>query len=154
MSTARRVRGLEAALRDNFLHEVTALDPADSRTARIRVAGPASLVIAKVTKIRERLDSGRTERVSTKDAADLLRLLRNVPPETIGRRLAELAALEALRSQVSETILWLADQLRPGPAATQLVELAIADRSDIEPANQIRIAFQVLGEQLLSSYGQ
>ena len=51
---ARRTTGLEAALVDNEIHEIVAFEAADSRTVRLRVAGPAPLLVAKVTKIEER----------------------------------------------------------------------------------------------------
>lgn len=40
----RRARGLEAAVLDNSVEEVRALDPADERTFYVRVAGPAALL--------------------------------------------------------------------------------------------------------------
>lgn len=54
---ARRTTGLEPALVDNEVHEIVAFDVGDSRMVRLRVAGPAALLVAKVTKIEERRDN-------------------------------------------------------------------------------------------------
>jgi hypothetical protein len=70
----RRARGLEAVLIDNEEMEIRALDPADGRRVRVRVAGPAALLVAKIHKIWERLDT--PDRLNDKDAHDAYRLLR------------------------------------------------------------------------------
>ena len=54
--TARIARGLEPALVDNAFVTITALEPSDSRTVELRVAGPAALLTAKAIKISERLE--------------------------------------------------------------------------------------------------
>lgn len=73
---ARKTRGLEAALIDNDLMDVAALDPNDSRAFRLRVAGAAALIVAKTHKISDRIESGKLGRVEDKDAADVLRLMQ------------------------------------------------------------------------------
>ena len=50
----RRATGLEAAVVDNELMVVGALDASDPRRHEVRVAGTAALVVAKVHKIGER----------------------------------------------------------------------------------------------------
>lgn len=80
---ARITAGLEPALVDNGVAEVAALDEVDGRTARLRVAGPAALLVAKLTKVREREEevaAGRANRTRLvgKDAVDLYRLLLTV----------------------------------------------------------------------------
>ena len=52
----RRARGLEAAVVDNTIERVQALDPADHRIFEARVAGPAALLVAKTHKIAERVE--------------------------------------------------------------------------------------------------
>jgi len=74
--TARRVLGLEGALVDHARRRIIALDVADSRAFDIRVAGPAALLVAKVHKISERVESDR--RRKDKDALDVLRILRAI----------------------------------------------------------------------------
>ena len=53
------------------------------RSYEIAVAGPAALLVAKATKIKERnldVQAGKRDRVDTKDAVDCLRLLTMVDP--------------------------------------------------------------------------
>jgi hypothetical protein len=69
----RRTVGLEAAVIDNDVMPISALDPADDRTFNARVAGPAALLIAKIHKIHERRD--QPDRLNDKDAHDVYRLL-------------------------------------------------------------------------------
>ena len=73
---ARLVPGLEGAVVDNSWHPIAALEPGDARRARVRVAGPAALLVAKAYKLTDRLAGGRQERLGTKDAFDAYRLLR------------------------------------------------------------------------------
>lgn len=77
----------------------------------MRVAGPASLVVAKAIKIQERVADRRADRVSSKDAGDLLRLLRNVAADTIGARLRVLTRDHAQAAPIVEAaIQWLDEQ--------------------------------------------
>ncbi|MEU6715878.1 hypothetical protein ABZ897_30800 [Nonomuraea sp. NPDC046802] len=69
----RRARGLEAAVIDNTVLDVTALDPDDDRTYRVRVAGSAALLVAKLHKIAERVLV--PHRLNDKDAHDAYRIL-------------------------------------------------------------------------------
>ncbi len=103
---ARRTTGLEAALVDNAFHEIVAFEPADPRRIRLRVAGPAALLVAKVTKIEERREN--PARHQPKDGLDVLRLLQSTSTAALSQRLADLvrdplagastgAALAALR---------------------------------------------------------
>ena len=55
--TARKARGLEAALLDWERMEFGSLEGADDRRFDIKVAGPAALLVAKLHKIAERVDS-------------------------------------------------------------------------------------------------
>jgi hypothetical protein len=51
---ARKAKGLEAAIVDNSIHHLTALDAADARTFEVAIAGLAALLVAKLHKIAER----------------------------------------------------------------------------------------------------
>jgi hypothetical protein len=74
---ARRVRGLEAALIDHGPMRIAAIDPADPRSVTAEVAGPAALLIAKIHKVSERVQTGRHRRNSVdKDAGDIFRLVQ------------------------------------------------------------------------------
>lgn len=78
--STRRVPGLEAALVDRGPMRIAAIDPADSRTIVAQVAGPAALMIAKLHKIGERVESGRHRRTPVdKDAGDVYRLVQVTP---------------------------------------------------------------------------
>lgn len=70
---ARRARGLEAAVVDNSLLDVTALAPADARSHSVRVAGTAARLVAKLHKLAERV--GSVHRLNDKDAHDIYRVL-------------------------------------------------------------------------------
>lgn len=104
---ARRTLGIEPALVDNEFHDLFALDPSDSRRVRLRVAGPAALLVSKIIKIHERLE--QPNRLKPKDGLDVLRLLRTADTGQLAERLRALAvheiagevtriAMDALRS--------------------------------------------------------
>ena len=86
LQTARITPGLEPAIVDHALHQLTALEPTDDRAFEVNVAGPAALVIAKAIKIEERLadaDGGHSARLKEKDALDVFRLLQAVETEDL-----------------------------------------------------------------------
>ena len=87
---ARRAVGLEAALVDHSPMTVAALDPADERALTIEVAGVAALLVAKAHKIRDRLDSGRSDRLSDKDAADVYRIMQTSRPTAVAETMRTL----------------------------------------------------------------
>jgi hypothetical protein len=70
----RRATGLEAALVDNDLQLIKALDPEDHRAVKVRVAGPAALIVAKLHKLHDRKDDDK--RLADKDAGDVYRLMQ------------------------------------------------------------------------------
>ena len=73
---ARKTAGLEAALVDNQIIRIEALDPADRRSSEAKVAGVAALLIAKSHKLNDRVESGRQDRLEDKDASDVVRLMQ------------------------------------------------------------------------------
>ncbi len=73
--STRRARGLEGVVVDNAWLTINALHPDDERSALIRVAGPAALIVAKTHKITERARY-QPRRLMNKDAHDLYRLLQ------------------------------------------------------------------------------
>ena len=87
---ARRAVGLEAALVDHGPLTVTPLDPTDTRQVTVEVAGLAALLVAKAHKIHDRLEGGRPDRLSDKDAADVYRIMQTVRPADLGATIAEL----------------------------------------------------------------
>ncbi|HWO68062.1 MAG TPA: hypothetical protein VNO31_49310 [Umezawaea sp.] len=120
-TTARRTLGLEAAVVDNDIRVITALDDGDARSFEIKVAGPAALLVSKVVKIVERRD--QPLRLKPKDGLDVLRLLRRVDTARLVRGLRALAAADLTRAivgRVVEDLRSLAaepDDLLPTPAA-------------------------------------
>lgn len=149
-STARRTDGLEVALVDNARTELTALEPSDHRRITLKVAGPAALVIAKACKIRERVHLGKPDRISSKDAGDLLRLIRNVPPTVIGFRLATLANTTTVSSQIASIVDWLNVQVSTRNSA--LLQLAVDDLQAVESAVRVRAAGATLIARLIEAY--
>lgn len=89
---ARRATGLEATLIDHAPMTIGALEPVDPRSLTANVAGAAALLVAKAHKIHDRIQSGRSDRVDDKDAADVLRLMQTTAPATVGATLAGLGA--------------------------------------------------------------
>jgi len=85
---ARRATGLEGALIDHSLIEVAAFDETDPRRISINIAGYAALLVAKVHKIGDRAE--RPDRLSDKDAGDVLRLFMSTTPQRVGQRLIDL----------------------------------------------------------------
>jgi hypothetical protein len=90
---ARRVDGLEAALIDADPMEIASLLPLSNdtprRVIRARVAGPAALLVAKAYKIAEREDNasqGRPNRLTDKDAGDVVRLMLGTEPDEVAAR--------------------------------------------------------------------
>lgn len=87
---ARKAVGLEAALIDNDAMPIDALDPADPRTSRVRVAGTAALLVAKTHKLNDRAEERREDRLDDKDASDVIRLLQTSSPAKVASTLADL----------------------------------------------------------------
>jgi hypothetical protein len=100
--TARRTLGLEAAVVDNDIRVITALDDGDARSFEIKVAGPAALLVSKVVKIVERRDQPR--RLKPKDGLDVLRLLRSVDTERLARGVRALAEHDLTRVIVGQVV--------------------------------------------------
>ncbi len=77
---ARKVEGLESTIVDNAWTEIRPLDAIDGRLLECRVAGPASLLIAKAYKLRDRLEPGSNpDRRKDKDALDVYRIAASIP---------------------------------------------------------------------------
>jgi hypothetical protein len=86
---ARIVRGLDGAIVDADVMTLDALDENDPRAIDVRVAGPAALLIAKAHKINERQG---TNRLSDKDALDVLRLLQGTETAELATRFSQFFA--------------------------------------------------------------
>ena len=89
---ARRSPGLEAALVDNQLMRITALDAEDTRSVEVRVAGLPALLIAKSYKIHDRIEVGTRDRTYDKDASDVVRIMQALAARPMATALAGLRA--------------------------------------------------------------
>lgn len=102
---ARQARGLEAAMVDRQRLTVRSFEEDDPRTFEVSVAGPATLLVAKVQKISERVG---TKRLEDKDALDVLRLLRGTETDALAATLLRLAGDSMAGPVTRETIVHLA----------------------------------------------
>lgn len=142
---ARRTTGLEAAIVDNDHQDLAALDPADGRKMRVRVAGPAALLVAKVTKIDERRE--QPNRHEPKDGLDVLRLLQAVPTDVLASRLRELTA-DPLAGPVTRAVI---DAMRRDGADPNGLIASLAARAVgvLEDQATIRASVAALIDDLL-----
>jgi len=103
----RRARGIEATLIDNSKMVIRALDTeTDTREFEVSVAGPAALLVAKLHKIHDRLET--PSRQDNKDAHDIYRLLRAVETQVFTDAIGRLMSDGASAEVTSEAL----DQLR------------------------------------------
>ncbi|MGQ0847295.1 MAG: hypothetical protein ACT4QF_24520 [Sporichthyaceae bacterium] len=146
--TARIARGLEPALVDNGLVVLAALHPLDTRTASLRVAGPAALLTAKLIKIGERLDQAdrQPDRLKEKDALDVFRLLQAVETEVLVRGFGLHRADEHAAAVTDEAL----DLMRADCATPQgRIPLLAAAAAQGDPV--VAPAFAVLVRELLAA---
>ena len=144
---ARRATGLEGALVDRERMEITSLDPGVERSAAMLVAGPAALLVAKVHKIAERTGTG--DRVSDKDALDVLRLLQAIDTPTFAAGLAQLANHEISAAVTAEAVSQLAP-LFGSPDSVGVTMAVRAARAGAE-ADVIAASFTALVSDLLTA---
>ncbi|WP_137726485.1 GSU2403 family nucleotidyltransferase fold protein [Prescottella subtropica] len=111
----RRARGLEAAVVDNAPTWVDALDPADERRLNVRVASPAALLVAKLHKLGERVDT--PSRLNDKDAHDIYRILRAVETEELRGSFTRLLADGVSGPVTMEAVTHLRELFASGPGA-------------------------------------
>ncbi len=144
----RRAVGLEAVLKDNAPMLISALDPADTRSFTIRVAGPAALLVAKTHKIVERIDNPK--RWDAKDAHDIYRLLRAIDTDVLVTSLKALAS-DPIAAPVTKAAidsirgLFAAGEDAPGSRFAGQAEEFIGD------PGQVALAVSLLAQDLLAS---
>lgn len=141
----RRARGLEAVVVDNGEMEVRALDPADGRVVRARVAGPAALLVAKVHKIWERVET--PGRLNDKDAHDAYRILRAVDTAGLCSVMRELSQDAVSGEATREAIEHLAE-LFGSPSALGSQMAGRAEEGVGEP-EVVATAVSILASDLL-----
>jgi hypothetical protein len=131
----RRAVGLEAAVIDNDVMSVTALDGSDLRAFDVRVAGSTALLIAKLHKLAERIAEGRADRIADKDAADVYRLMLATPTDLVVGRLRGLL-MHGTAGPVATRALELLGDLF-GARARPGVLLAVDSMRAVVPAERV-----------------
>ncbi|MFJ8025089.1 hypothetical protein [Streptomyces sp. NPDC096311] len=136
--SARWIEGLEVAAVDRSPMVIGSLESTDERSVTVNVAGPAALLVAKVFKISDRLKQAAThpDRLTDKDAGDVLRIMMTTSARDVSATFASLLA----DSRVGGTAGQGLEKLRElfGAAATPGVEMAVsALRGDV-PEERIR----------------
>jgi hypothetical protein len=143
---ARRAKGIEGVLVDNVQRDIAALDPTDDRSFHVRVAGPASLLIAKIHKIAERVDD--PDRVVEKDALDVLRLLQAITTDELATGLERLRGDDRARSVTEEAVV-LGDSLfSPGGAGLDLAAESVRGLAEADVTSE---SLQVLWADLTTA---
>lgn len=143
---ARKARGLEAALVDHVRIELSALEPDDPRRREVLVAGPSALLVAKLHKLGERLL--QPERLNPKDAYDVFRLLRAVPPEVFDVGLSQLLG-HPLSTEATQEARSYLERLFVGGIGARLTAQATAG---LEPAEVIEASSRALARELLGRW--
>ena len=128
----RRARGLEASLVDNSLMDVAALNPGDDRRYTVKIAGLAALLVAKLHKIGERVDS--QDRLVDKDAHDIYRVLIHTETNELAESFAELRADPVSADVTEEAMVYLNDLFANGPTALGAIMAGRAEEGIGEPA--------------------
>ncbi len=123
----RRARGLEAAIIDCAGMEIGALDSTDHRVRRLKVAGPAALLVAKTHKIAERI--GDPGRLTDKDAHDVYRLLSATQTPRLALDLTALRRNPVSHDCTEYAIEQIATPFASGPAA---IGAAMAGRAEAQ----------------------
>lgn len=121
---ARRATGLEASVVDHAPISVASLDN-DGRSAVVNVAGPAALLVAKLHKLGERLES--PSRLNDKDAHDSYRLLAATSTVGLADAVRLLFAEEISRDVTRQALKFLQILFAAGP---QAVGSAMAGRAE------------------------
>ena len=147
----RRTRGIEAALVDNSKMVIRAIDVAkDSREVVVAVAGPAALLVAKLHKIHDRIDT--PSRSDNKDAHDVYRLLRAVETpvivDVIKRLLGEAVSAEVTRDALGQ----LRDLFATGAGARGSLMAGAAEELVGDPT-AVSESVALLAQDLLEGLG-
>lgn len=147
----RRTRGIEAALVDNSKMVIRATDVAkDSREFVVAVAGPAALLVAKLHKIHDRIDT--PSRSDNKDAHDVYRLLRAVETpvfvDVIKRLLGEAVSAEVTRDALGQ----LRDLFAKGAGARGSLMAGAAEELVGDPT-AVSASVALLAQDLLEGLG-
>lgn len=144
---ARRAKGLEAALVDQDRTVITSLTPGVKRSVTMLVAGPAALLVSKVHKVSER--TGADDRITDKDALDILRLMQAIDTETLAHDLVSLA-VEKLSAEVTSEAMSHLESLFGSPDRVG-IRMAIGAAGPSVKPDVIAASFAVLVSDLLAA---
>ncbi|MEU7213930.1 hypothetical protein AB0B06_36765 [Streptomyces sp. NPDC044989] len=140
----KKVPGLEVAAVDRSLMTISGLAPGDSRHVEAYVAGPTALLVAKAIKLDERIRDAekRPDRLSSKDAGDIYRIMMTVPANEVARAYATLRDNQRVGNTAQEGMELLRTLF--GAASTPGTRLAVQALAGDVPVDRIR--------QLMPSY--
>lgn len=145
---ARKARGLEAALVDYDELEVAALGSNDGRAIKVKVAGGAALLVAKLHKIAERLD--QPHRLNDKDAHDIYRILRAEETEDLSQSFRFLLD-DGLSREVSlEALDYLSRHFATGPNSIGS-EMAGRAEEGVGFPDEVALATSILAMDLIAA---
>ena len=143
----RRATGLEAAVIDHAPMTIAALEPSDTRTIEMNVAGPAALLVAKLHKLGER--QATPGRLLDKDAHDVYRLLVATESEPMAVTLRQLREHELCGRVTQEALVYLEQLFAAGPTAVGSTMAGRAEQLVGDPAT-VSASVAVLAAELLT----
>jgi hypothetical protein len=144
---ARKTRGLEAALIDKTVVSIQALEPTDSRSFDVAIAGPAALLIAKAHKIAERVAEREQRRLEDKDALDILRLLQATETTVLADTVKTLLQDDVARDVTREALTILKEHFTDARAAGP--QMAARAAGALMPADVVAASCAALATDLL-----
>lgn len=150
----RQARGLEAPAVDHVEMTVTSLPGGSGRSMEALVATPGALLVAKMIKIGERVDAQgeRPQRVKSKDAHDVYRLLEAVSTEELADSLGRLCASDVAREVTLEALTYLDALFALGPEAVGS-QMAGATEEGVGNPEQVAESVAYLAQDLMEELG-
>lgn len=145
--SARRAAGLEAAIIDQGPMTVESLD-GDDRSAVINVAGQAALLVAKLHKLGERVDT--PDRLNDKDAHDVYRLLVATETRDLASTVRELLADDLSQEAMARALDFLEQLFAAGPEALGSMMAGRAEEGVGQPET-VSASVSFLAQDLLSA---
>lgn len=149
-TAARRTVGLEAALIDNQVMKIPSLDLSDGRTAEMRVAGLAALLVAKLHKLGERAVIAGTNRLNDKDAHDIYRILVATTTLELATTWIDLTRDPVSADTTTQATAYLDELFASAPDAVGAVMAGRAETTIGDPA-LVQAASHALAEDLLTA---
>lgn len=144
----RRTVGLEAALVENGILTIAALESGDERSFDIRVAGAAALLVAKLHKVSERRDT--PSRRDNKDAHDIYRILVAIPTADLVDSIRSILREDVSRDTAASALTALAELFAAQPEALGSAMAGQAELGIGDPA-QTSLATSILATDLIEA---